>query len=401
VTNGALISFLDEDELQEAIACEPSLLNPVLRQRDQGMVAMTPREFPLLNSGPQAGQERIDGLAVAIDGTLILIECKLVKGGELRGTCTAAPKVIRQAKRYSDRLRSLSPYRLNGDLSSFLKRYGVRINDHLRDLWGSSFCSDTWLDRVGKALREDRLITVVVVDELDRAQHDALTRGAAASGLDFEILRVDKRQTSESELPVFGSESLTHAMTPASRPQLPGMARPIRSRLWDTERLPKMHPRVRAVRPPRQLRLEERWWWSRDPNPEEHHAVDPSRTASFIPVMPDLGMLADNGSPYPDVDHAPTVLPYPPGYRPWLQIGREVWRTLLAQGEVESERDGSAILTRAKRASMLLREHPMITRFGDRAVSGALRDLSLFEIGTLMRLPSTSNRMNWRLLYQR
>jgi hypothetical protein len=39
----------------------------------------------------------------------------------------------------------------------------------------------------------------------------------------------------------------------------------------------------------------------------------------------------------------------------------------------------------------------MITRFGDRAVSGALRDLSLFEIGTLMRLPSTSNRMNWRL----
>jgi len=126
--------------------------------------------------------------------------------------------------------------------------------------------------------------------------------------------------------------------------------------------------RTKLVALPDTLRLEA------DPSKHQRrkgHQIDPSRSASCIPVMPCRTMFETTGNPYPLDPNHPSICPSEEKWRPYVLIGHHAFALLAERGELRAR---AADMVKEVLARAVL---PESTKYAEPAVSDALRDLAL------------------------
>jgi hypothetical protein len=356
-----------------AVARAPHELGRALGVGGQRLIAV-PREFPL-------GNQPVDCLFVTEECRVILVECKLHRNPELRG------EVAEQVCRYVTELRKINALSLRGDLIAYLKRYGLKWRQVLTQEIGVAAIQERFWSEVDTNLKAGRIDVVIAADWLPAETALCLTRlrRRLPETANCSLVRVEKSQASDRNPPSFRIISAE----PGSGGTDEGASlwTPVSTRRWRLIDLPKRQPRVDRVRPPAELQVDDTVTWARNLKPEENHALDPARTASFIPVMPNVGLLAATGMPYPASDRDPTVEPLPVDYRPWLVLGRVVWERIRMHGRFEHPSDTVDTLSMARKEAPAFAQHPRSDEFGERGVLTALRGLHLFGLGCLCRKP--------------
>lgn len=334
-----------------------------------------PREFQFPSG------ERLDGMMIGGDAVPVLVECKLSSSPAWKGS------LFRQIDSYVDQLITLpwSAIRLRADLRSWRERYGERKGDYEKAVFGDDLDVEEYWQRVEDHLKSGKINVAIIYDEVPKDMQEMGDKLGSLTQLNNCLLiRARKSQKCDYASPEY------HFGRQDSSIHIPLIQRwtPWPVRRVATEILVKQQKRVKLVNPPSHLWVDDTYVWSRNYKPDEQHAIDPARTASFVPVMPNLSMLETIGSPYPQTDKHVTVEPFPnESWRPWLAFARAVWRRYDQQGMFSSLADGPPAVAEALQLSPYLRSDKRSRVFGERAVVGTMRDLSLFGLGRLFRHP--------------
>jgi hypothetical protein len=369
-----IVDFAREDELQQAIAGSPELLDPCRGADVPSGWLLVERECRLPTGIAAAQAKPVDHLFLDARGVPTLVEAKLHHDARTRR------EVIGQVMDYLAAAFLEDPAAaIERALSERCRRYDMPVDVAIAEAFAGQVTLADLRSGLRAALAERRFRVVFAVDrvppELASSIHalDQLMPTVAVHALEVSKHRegASHRYVS-AQVTVERWRGTGFAPLATTRHGDRWMPLAVRERSAATVRLPG--PRTRLVPLPSTFRLEATDNYSK----RSRHQVDPSRPEGHIAVMPNLGLLALTGTPYPL--QPDRTVQTEKRWLPWLEIARVTWERLTRLQEVEPVRDTTELLAEAARRAPALKADPNFERWGGLAVLDTLRDLQLYGL---------------------
>lgn len=124
------------------------------------------------------------------------------------------------------------------------------------------------------------------------------------------------------------------------------------------------------------------------------HQVDPHRSVSFNPIMPNLAMLKETGNPFP-ADSTHETVKTSSAYEPYVKFAHLLWNELSAKTEPVKAKDLCADI--AKKAKVGLDSEGNPTSTCRRAMTDILRDLRLYGLAVTADAKHNFRSTEWAL----